>query len=249
MSTTATFSRIGMTIGAIGQQLARALTGRHGSATGIEEDMRQVEALVDKHLAAVAALDSNDTFTLKGKQEGRMKSAREAYAAVVAWGGRKVETMDNRIADVRREIERKLDAASASADPTDRIVREMRKAEIRAQLRDVDPIELSAIFQELSPLAREAVIDAPARVRPGVIGQSLATLVPWVNPAAVNAVTIARIRTENPEGAAQLEDFEAIRDAYAAVMATAVDEIRNSVGGAHLGPDPIAQAAAAGGAQ
>lgn len=247
--TTATFSRIGMTINAIGQQLARALTGRHGTAPAIESDLREVETLVDKHLATVAALDSNDTFTLKGKNEGRMKSAREAYAAVVAWGGRRVEVMDERIAGVRREIERKLDAASSSADPTDRIVREMRKAEIRAQLRDVDPIELAAIFQELSPLAREAVLEAPARVRPGVVGQSLATVVPWVNPATVNAVTIARIRAENPEGAAQLEDFEAIRDAYASVVATAIDEIRNSVGGAHLGPDPIAQAAAAGGAK
>lgn len=249
MQTAPKFSRIGLTITAIGQQLARALTGRHGNAAAIEGDLREVEALVDKHLATVAALDDNDTFSLKGKQEGRMQSAREAYAAVVAWGGRKVEGMDDRLASARREIERTLDAASASADPTDRIVREMRKAEIRAQLRDVDPIELAGIFPSLSPLAREAVMEAPARVRPGVLGQSFPTVVPWVDPAAVHAVTIARIRTENPDGAAQLEDFEAIRDAYASVVATAIDELRQSVGGMHLGPDPIAQGAAAGAAQ
>jgi len=186
----------------------------------------------DELIAVAGKLDVRLTSIAEDRNlsdDGRT-NARSVGEAAAREAGRAWRTRNDLTPRIASEVAA-LQRASARPLPTDqteRILREMRAAEIRRGLAGMDPLMAEATFAGADSSVRDAMAEGPPRVAVSPTG--VVTTGPWIDPAIVTRFAIAHAAQANPEAAAQVEELELLNGALLGLHATFEAELRNLFG-------------------
>ncbi len=106
-------------------------------------------------------IEQNRNLSSQGKAAARLEAVAELEARVDGWRGEVVTPLDKAIEGQQRALA-EANAPSAISE-IDAVRLEIRNAEIRQSLRDVDPLTLRGMFSDLDPEIQSALRSGPLR--------------------------------------------------------------------------------------
>lgn len=181
-------------------------SARNNLASGLREPARELAEKLE-------AIDADADLSASGKASRQLEARAELLASIVVFKTQSVDVFRGRIAQLEGDI---LSAATfhPPTDPAERIAYELRAAELRAQLRDRDPLEVWNVYLQAEEPEVRHIIETSLPVVRTVDGR------PALTPL-VDAEQLEHSRTERAMASAPVEQaelLEALRycaDAYA----------------------------------
>lgn len=166
---------------------------------------------------AVNAAEKNPNLSAEGKHDAVQQAARAALASLDTFTRNNIDVLKMRIANVERRV---VPAFVESTDPTERLIIELRRQEIRGQLRGLDPLEREVVYLGASEAIRDAMeTGPPTLIREQPDGP--ARLVPFVSSERVAERRLADAEAINPERFGELRDLQVITRVLTSAVATA----------------------------
>ena len=187
-------------------------------ADSFKDDSRRADALASDFHAKRADMRANGRFTADGLREEVRPMGKAARKAIAEIRG-KANRLRARSDEARRAALAAVQSPAA-ADPTAALLREMRLAEYRRELRTVDPLLLDVQVREAArtgsdPDMLDAVFGAPKAF----------PLLPADDLAKVRAVRDEAIVSRVPE----IADLETLERAYRYLAASAEHDVESGL--------------------
>lgn len=199
-----------------------SLMGIRQTATALQDVVRVFEE-------QSTAVESDAELTLVGKENRRRDLGRKALHELDVLVEQRVDVVKRQIEEATSDLMPKR----ASVDAVTGIRQEMRQAELRADLRHADPLEVEAMYltaAEDSDLVA-AVEGAPPVLRvttePGSRRRRTG-LVPLVTAEVIAQRQRERAAAARPAAAQRLSDLETVRDGVLSLVGTARKEIQRA---------------------
>jgi hypothetical protein len=186
-------------------------------ASGAVEHLTEVATVLAAFDREIDSANENKLLSPEGRFDAAEKAARAASAKLDAFVETRIGALDRQIASIVAS----LNAATVKpVDGSDRIIAEIRAEAIRVPLRQLDVLEVVALYVGAPDDVRLALESAPMvvrRARPG----DLPALEPLVPLEHVKRAQIARAEAKSPEQAAALRDCERLLSVYRGAIETA----------------------------
>jgi hypothetical protein len=225
---------IAMTLDTIAVHLQRKL--RVLQSTKLD-DMHLVLDILRAFDAAVETIENDGRLTAIGRADQTQAAVRPAVVALDMFEQKTIGGLDTRIASVRAQILNAIQPEPPT-DPAILAMRDARRAEIWREAADLDSVQLTGIYVDATDEERAALEALPRRIFMPADGG----LPRWTNrldASLIDSMVSAKAAQRSPELAAELQDLDAIRSAYASVVATARQALREVVPSLSV-DDPIA---------
>jgi hypothetical protein len=235
---TRTQDLVAMTLGTIAVHLQRKL--RVLQSTKLD-DLQVVLETLRAFDDTVETIENDSRLTAVGRAEQTQAAMRPAAAALDAFEQKTIGAFDKRIAGVRAQIMKAIQPEPPT-DPAILAMRDARRAEIWREAADLDSVQLTGLYVDATDEERAALEALPRRIVIPADGG----LPRWMNrldASLIDSTVSAKAAQASPDLAAELQDLDAIRSAYANVVATARQALREVVPSLSVN-DPIAAMAA-----
>jgi hypothetical protein len=204
-------------------QRQNPVTLKHHTTEAYFTDAASVENLTTRVLGEARAVRGDDKLSEKGQREKRREVAAKALAEVDAWRKKNIPGIEANIANERASMVNKQKKALTDAE---RIEQSLRHSEIRASLRDLDPLQVQIIYAQGDGETRAAIESAPRVARKTKDGATLTTL---VRPEVMETLMEERLAQDSPESAEKIEDLKHLRGMYDSLATAAQRAIEEAV--------------------
>jgi hypothetical protein len=192
-------------------------------------------AICDQVMAEVILANSNTELSDHGRRAAISRAAKKAHVALDNWAAL-VTKLQGRIGPLEQRVLERVEVRPPEQVP-ERLAWEFKVAEVRAQLRDLDPMQREAIYlQTHDPIVIYAIETAPPMVTLAGPG-ALPVLAPCVSPERI---------TE--EVAEELESLVALKTMYTTQLETVRQELNQLAPDQGPAANAVAQLAAGKGA-
>jgi hypothetical protein len=204
-------------------------------------------AICDQVMAEVILANSNTELSDHGRRAAISRAAKKAHVALDNWAAL-VTKLQGRIGPLEQRVLERVEVRPPEQVP-ERLAWEFKVAEVRAQLRDLDPMQREAIYlQTHDPIVIYAIETAPPMVTLAGPG-ALPVLAPCVSPERITEAVIARARAAAPpEVAEELESLVALKTMYTTQLETVRQELNQLAPDQGPAANAVAQLAAGKGA-